>query len=118
MLRAFRSDATSEGGSVGQGVVFSLDLNTDAGGFLYSFCNQRARADGEYPSAALVGVKGHYTALQPQAAVADTVRSSRSRHGVAARSVRPAPYSSESRRIRTSAQFSLSSCPVRQRLTY
>ena len=49
---------TGGGGASGQGAVFSLDPSTGAETVLYSFCSQQNCADGQYPYAGLIDVKG------------------------------------------------------------
>ena len=46
------------GGPYGAGTVFSLDPKTHVETALYSFCSENGCADGAYPEASLLNVKG------------------------------------------------------------
>jgi uncharacterized repeat protein (TIGR03803 family) len=49
---------TSYGGATNGGEVFTLDPSTDTLNVVYSFCQQQKCADGGFPEAGLVNVKG------------------------------------------------------------
>ena len=57
---------TRNGGTIGAGAVFALDLNTNGETVLHSFCSEQNCVDGAYPQAGLISVNGALYGTTPE----------------------------------------------------